>query len=366
MERLEKVEFKDKIVIDNLIQERDKEKFITGKDVNELKHKLNNTIDRSNNHNLMLESLQDTIANVLNLNMFEDQYPSKTEISFVSGYLLSKIDMLDTYVSGNFKTELKKFKDNVSKTLDDFSLRLSNATAENTQVNSLVAEIPNSFSKFDSRINLLYRSIDEINANVSNVENNIKSINDKNVSQDSDISKKYNEFKSLKTIVQNNTNRIVELEKENDKSSNNLINQLFIDNTNILYYIDQCQEKLYLQDMRLDFLERLARGMSVAKKWEDWHRLFSLLNLIKLKISRLSLDRHTQLKDTIFSEEEKKTFKYLLSEIELKIKNFSDEEIEEVDIEKDEIYAIINKIDELENINPGSFEFYPNYPEINE
>ena len=132
--------------------------------------------------------------------------------------------------------------------------------------------------------------------------------------------------------------------------------------TNILYYIDQVEERLYTQDARDDHLERLIRGLEEPDDWDDWNLLFRLLNELKLKIGRLSLINKVPVDEVIITDENINEFKHLLNEIQNKLKKLPHDEIVETDIDVQKINEIISNIDLIRKIDVSALNFYPVYP----
>jgi hypothetical protein len=364
MTGLEKINFKDKTEVQtsNINQE---ENFITGANVNELKKKLNKTIDRSNLHSIMIETLDEYLVQLFNLSMFSTDYLSKDEINKLINDLDLRVEKVEDDMNGSsFHAKLESYKNYVNGVISGVQKNIYDLKSSNRDINITLTNIPQQIESIDNDLKVINSNLLALTAFDNSLYSEIENIKVKNAIQDSDIKSNKSDFSSIKTLVKNNISRIEKLEKVKDNSS--ILNELYLDNTNILYYLDQCQEKLFLQDTRLDFLERLFRHMETPAKFEDWHRLFSLLNLIKLKISKLSIQRHTQMKDTIFTNEEKKSISQILYEISLKISKFTSEELEDVDLDKEALQNVINNISSLQSLDPGTFEFYPNFPELPE
>lgn len=334
--------------------------FITGKNINEIKTVVNeaifniennkNSIDTLNTNTSLLSSLYDEIISSY---ILSSEYIN--EINKINGSL-STIIIEDTTKNQKINTlkndtyKLKLTTDKISGLLynlnDDFILA-------SNELNKLKNDTFDNFYDLNLRTNDLEKNINENAAS-------IKNINFKNNIYYSNVETKFLDFDNLKAIVNNNIKKIQSIE---DNFSNSILNNVIMDNTNILYFLDQCRERLYLQDMRTDHLERMIRHIEDHKDWDDWHRLFSMLNLLKLKLARLSLFRHVNMKDIFFDDEELKDFKHILNEIELKLNNFTTLDLENIDIDKEKIMDIMDNIDNVRSLDVGDFEFYPNYPD---
>lgn len=364
MRYLRKIDFNDK-KINSSIDDND-ENFITGGNVNTIKSTINNVIERSNLQDILIDNLQEVVSNMANLKIFQDNYPSKDELESFITLTQNDLGKLETLISKGVKGELETFIDQTKNNFKDIYKKIDSIDSKNSDFNDLINGLPKTFSNIDTQFTIVNNLILDLKEEDKSFKINLIDIKRDIRSQNSSILKNYNEFQVLKNVVNDNQKKIKELQTSSSILNSNDLNKLFLDNTNILYYLDQCQERLFLQDSRQDHLERMIRGIDDHYQWDDWNRLFNLLNLLKLKISRLSLVRHAQMKDVIFNDEELRSFKHLLNEVELKLKNFNDEEIEEIDIDRAEIQQIIDNIDTNKSIDPGVFEFYPNYPENNE
>ena len=364
MNYLNKINFKDKAV--NNAVDNDNEKFITGKNVNEIKSVVNSAIERSNLQDVYIDNIQEMLSYMLTLKIFQDQYPSKEELASYIALTNKSIDDVKTMVSKGLKEELEKFIKQTQTSIIDLHDRIKSVKTNNENHDTVLESLPESFSKIDKDITNILSNITLLHDSNTNILNEITKVKREDIAQNSLINRHYDEFTGLREVVEENIEKIKNLQSLSNTINSKKLNQLFLDNTNILYYLDQCRERLYLQDVRHDHLERMIKGIEDHEDWNDWNRLFSLLNLLKLKISRLSLVRHTQMKDVFFNDEELADFKHILNEIELKLKNFPDDELEEIDINREEIHKIMNNIDYERSLDPGVFEFYPKYPDYPE
>jgi hypothetical protein len=188
----------------------------------------------------------------------------------------------------------------------------------------------------------------------------INEIKESDIKQNSQIKINVNDIQELKDKLIKFSETLA-----NINSVQNLnINELLITNSSILYYVEKVEERIGLLDDRMDHLERLIRGLAEPDEWDDWNLLFRLLNILQIKISKLSITNKVAVNVTPMSAVDLAEFQFILREIEYKLKRLPYDQIKETGIDVSSIHNILESLSSMETIDPIKFEYYPLYPAV--
>ena len=332
---------------------------LTAGNINNIKNSLNVAIDNiielknrlDQNIESRIISLNETVKNL-------DVNPSFKVL----------LDQADISLSGQIKniyTELSKFdsiiKDNIVDKLPQLETNCYNNKKEIQKLQIKFDELnqtPDDLEETKQKLVSAFLKINDIEVQIDKNNKNFKKLQDDQSINTNLIKTNTSELTSLKNLVNNLRDDLINENKQGNKTLNKFLTMI----TNILYYIDQVEERLYTQDARDDHLERLIRGLEEPDNWDDWNLLFRLLNELKLKIGRLSLINKVPVDEVIITDENINEFKYLLNEIQNKLKKLPHDEIVETDIDVQKINEIISNIDLIRKIDVLALNFYPVYP----
>lgn len=353
--------FPDKISSSNF-DDYDKN-YLTANNVNDIKKSINSTIDKlieiehflSGSINTRISSLSSQLYELDLNSKFRNE--SKDFDNYVSGKIedvLSSINILFKELNSDRKI-LDINSNKIEKNRNDIDEYVSGLTRSLSMICLELNDIKTSLS------NLNYSSSNLISSNI-NFEKSLNDIKNSDSKQNILINNNIKEIKFLKDKLEEQTNQLNNL---NGTSSTNL-SRLLLDSGNILYYLEQINERIILQDERCDHLERLIRHIQEPPEWDDWNRVFRLLNLLKLKIGKLSITNKVPVHAVPISTVDLSEFRFILSEIERKLRKLPSDQIFETGIKIEEISLILNSLDTIQTIDPTQFEFYPLFPIISE
>lgn len=355
------ISFPDKISSVNL--KDDNENYLTANNVNDLKDSINSLIDAVKEIDHFLSGSVNVRFNNLSSYIYElDTNPSiKGEMLANDEFLSSKIqealtlvNTCSTNLSGFYK-DLNDHEKRIGKNESDIEHYVSGMT-------STVSNFALELSNLKIKISNLDHSSSALLSASNDFEGIINEIKESDIKQNSQIKINVKDIQELKDKLLKFSETLANV---NSAQSLN-INEILITNSSILYYVEKVEERIGLLDDRMDHLERLIRGLEEPDDWDDWSLLFRLLNILQIKISKLSITNKVPVNVTPMSAVDLAEFQFILREIEYKLKRLPYDQIKETGIDVSSIQSILESLSSMETIDPNKFEFYPLYPAVTE
>lgn len=353
--------FPDKISRSNISDINDE--YLTANNVNEIKDAVNSSISKIIEMEHFLTGSVNPRFNALSSTIDElNTNPKfKQELEDTDTYLSSVLtDVLSTNIrlSGNIYDAFKK--------IGEHSIKLE---YHDTEIEQYVSGLHRSLSIFELELNNIKTKLSNLGYSSENLlssntrfENIINDVKKSDLNQNLSIKSNTNDLKEIKTKLENQAELLNNISKTQNVDLNNII----LENQNILYFVSQVDERITLQDSRCDHLERLIRGLQEPADWDDWNLLFRLLNLLKLKISKLSITYKVPINETPITNEDLSQFGFILREIETKLNKLPQDQIVETGIKAEQIESILESLNTIQTLDPSAFDFYPLYPSIPE
>ena len=352
--------FPDKTSNSNISDNNDY--YLTANNINDIKNAINSSISKivelenslSSNIIPKISSLNSYVnnfdQNIKFIDLASNDLKLSSAIDSISGYFYNFTKNIENVGNDikNIKNEVDKHDKDIEQYVSGLSVTISNFALELNNIKTNLSNL-----KFASNILL---------SSNTNFEEKINKIEMTNSVQNSKLKTNTNDLKNVKETLEHHANILSNL----NSTQNINLNKIILENSNILYYTKQIDERIILQDARCDHLERLISGLQEPADWDDWNLLFRLLNMLKLKISKLSITNKVPINETIISNDDISEFGFILREIENKLKRLPYDQIVETGIKTDEILNILNSLDSIQSVDPNTFEFYPLYPVVTE
>jgi chromosome segregation ATPase len=276
---------------------------------------------------------------------------------YLSGQIKGLRPLVDSCLTklNGFYSQLTNHENRIGKNESDIEHYVSGMTHTVSNFASELSNLKNKVSNLDYSSNTLLSSSNDF-------EERLNEIKESDIRQNSQIKINVNDIQDLKDKLIKYSETLA-----NVNSVQNLnINEILLTNSSILYYVGKVEERISLLDDRMDHLERLIRGLREPEDWDDWNLLFRLLNLLQLKISKLSITNKVAVNETPMTNTELAEFQFILREIEHKLKRLPYDQVKDTGVDILSIQEVLASLETMETIDPNKFEYYPLYPAITE
>lgn len=368
---LKKISFPDKQNNDDMIPDDYNTNYFTPGNINEMKKAINNSIDSILEIDLRIKQNVEKRLTDLNelVNNFSENPPFKSKlieyIACISGEISQinlNLNLINHELSGSNVNSIFNRVINNEKNIEKNNNKITYLSGITDSILEDSTHVPVLDKKVKELFNNQKSLSSVITDNISDISNLLNYQTDSN----NFIRSNYNEITKLTNVINKMQEDIATVKNINY----NYFNEILRETTSLFFYNELISERMFTQDARTDHLERLIRGINDPPNWDDWNLVFRLLNLLKLKIAKLSITRRVPVNEVVITSNEISTFKLIINELERKLTLLPENEIYETSIKVEEIAKVAKSIEDGtlvgKTLDPYIFDFYPFYPPLNE